>query len=114
MLNIDFFYSSSSSEFSNVLTCCSRISFFIRVIWLCFDRCCIDFVEVCGEEFWNMAEQGSSSSVLQLAPFQSMVDEGFWHRLSSLKLNELGIDDSPISITGTNTFYVKVYALVCH
>ncbi|CAM8991459.1 unnamed protein product [Rhodiola kirilowii] len=46
-----------------------------------------------------MAEQGSST-VLQLAPFQSMVDEGFWHRLSSLKLNELGIDDSPISITG--------------
>ncbi|CAM8994838.1 unnamed protein product [Rhodiola kirilowii] len=46
-----------------------------------------------------MAEQGSST-VLQLAPFQSMVDEGFWHRLSSLKLNELGIDDSPISLTG--------------
>ncbi|XP_023003288.1 ubiquitin-like modifier-activating enzyme atg7 [Cucurbita maxima] len=39
-------------------------------------------------------------SILQFAPFQSLVDEGFWHRLSSLKLNELGIDDSPIPITG--------------
>ncbi|XP_052202532.1 ubiquitin-like modifier-activating enzyme atg7 [Diospyros lotus] len=39
-------------------------------------------------------------SVLQFAPFQSAVDEGFWHRLSSLKLNKLGIDESPIPITG--------------
>ncbi|KAL0542753.1 hypothetical protein IC582_017830 [Cucumis melo] len=39
-------------------------------------------------------------SILQFAPFQSAVDEGFWHRLSSLKLNQLGIDDSPIPITG--------------
>ncbi|WJZ99857.1 hypothetical protein VitviT2T_018270 [Vitis vinifera] len=38
--------------------------------------------------------------VLQFAPFRSVVDEAFWHRLSSLKLNKLGIDDSPISITG--------------
>ncbi|OWM63484.1 hypothetical protein CDL15_Pgr026244 [Punica granatum] len=38
--------------------------------------------------------------ILQFAPFQSVVDEGFWHRLSSLKLNELGIDDSPIPISG--------------
>lgn len=43
----------------------------------------------------------SGGSILQFAPFQSFVDEGFWHRLSSLKLNKLGIDDSPISITGT-------------
>ncbi|KAF5742336.1 hypothetical protein HS088_TW09G00380 [Tripterygium wilfordii] len=41
-----------------------------------------------------------TGSILQFAPFQSAVDEGFWHRLSSLKLNKLGIDDSPISITG--------------
>ncbi|KAK4798292.1 hypothetical protein SAY86_030618 [Trapa natans] len=38
--------------------------------------------------------------ILQFAPFQSAVDEGFWHRLSSLKLNELGIDDSPIPVSG--------------
>uniref|UniRef100_A0A2P2LII0 Ubiquitin-like modifier-activating enzyme ATG7 n=1 Tax=Rhizophora mucronata TaxID=61149 RepID=A0A2P2LII0_RHIMU len=44
-------------------------------------------------------EEGSGS-ILQFAPFQSSVDEGFWHRLSSLKLNKLGIDDSPIPITG--------------
>ncbi|WOH11929.1 hypothetical protein DCAR_0831425 [Daucus carota subsp. sativus] len=41
-----------------------------------------------------------NGSVLQFAPFQSSVDEGFWHRLSSLKLNQLGIDESPIFITG--------------
>ncbi|KAF8409020.1 hypothetical protein HHK36_005092 [Tetracentron sinense] len=38
--------------------------------------------------------------VLQFAPFQSAVDEGFWQKLSSLKLDTLGIDQSPISITG--------------
>ena len=42
-----------------------------------------------------------SGAVLQFVPFQSAVDEAFWHRLSSLKLNKLGIDDSPISITGS-------------
>lgn len=46
-----------------------------------------------------MVDQGKES-ILQFAPFQSSVDEGFWHRLSSLKLNKLGIDESPISITG--------------
>ncbi|EEF39865.1 autophagy protein, putative [Ricinus communis] len=45
-------------------------------------------------------EQGGGGSILQFAPFQSSVDEGFWHRLSSLKLNKFGIDDSPIPITG--------------
>ncbi|KAF5472976.1 hypothetical protein F2P56_009628 [Juglans regia] len=41
-----------------------------------------------------------SGSILVFAQFQSAVDEGFWHRLSSLKLNKLGIDESPIPITG--------------
>lgn len=45
-------------------------------------------------------EGNSGKSILQFAPFQSSVDEGFWHRLSSLKLNKFGIDDSPILITG--------------
>ncbi|RZB73669.1 Ubiquitin-like modifier-activating enzyme atg7 isoform D [Glycine soja] len=39
-------------------------------------------------------------ALLQFAPMQSSVDEGFWHRLSSLKLNKLGIDDSPIPLFG--------------
>ncbi|KAF7840322.1 ubiquitin-like modifier-activating enzyme atg7 [Senna tora] len=42
----------------------------------------------------------TKGSLLQFAPMQSLVDEGFWHRLSSLKLNKLGIDDSPIPING--------------
>lgn len=41
--------------------------------------------------------------VLQFAPFQSSVDAGFWHELSSLKLNKLKTDESPISITGFYT-----------
>lgn len=43
------------------------------------------------------AEEGT---LLKFAPFQSRVDEGFWHRLSSLKLNKLRLDESPIPITG--------------
>ncbi|KAL7242275.1 hypothetical protein ACSBR1_014775 [Camellia fascicularis] len=46
-----------------------------------------------------MKKGNEKGSVLQFAPFQSAVDEEFWHRLSSLKLNLFGIDDSPISIT---------------
>lgn len=41
-----------------------------------------------------------NGSLLQFSPFQSAVDEGFWHRLSDLKLNHLGLDESPIPITG--------------
>ncbi|KAK4259637.1 hypothetical protein QN277_005949 [Acacia crassicarpa] len=47
-----------------------------------------------------MAEHTQKGPLLQFAPMQSLVDEGFWHRLSSLKLNKLGIDDSPIPING--------------
>lgn len=46
-----------------------------------------------------MAEH-DNRPVLQFAPFQSSIDEGFWHRLSSLKLNELKTDESPIPVTG--------------
>ncbi|KAL9250109.1 Ubiquitin-like modifier-activating enzyme atg7-like protein, partial [Drosera capensis] len=42
----------------------------------------------------------SGSSILAFALFQSSIDEGFWHRLSSLKLNQWGTDESPVPITG--------------
>lgn len=42
----------------------------------------------------------ADNKILQFAPIQSLVDEGFWHKFSSLKLNSLGIDESPIDITG--------------
>lgn len=42
----------------------------------------------------------NSGSVLQFDRFQSLVDVGFWHRLSSLKLETLGIDQSPITLVG--------------
>lgn len=44
--------------------------------------------------------EAEMEALLQFAPMQSSVDEGFWHRLSSLKLNKLGIDDSPIPLFG--------------
>ncbi|CAL9241705.1 unnamed protein product [Arabidopsis halleri] len=47
-----------------------------------------------------MADKETSPIILQFAPLNSSVDEGFWHSFSSLKLDKLGIDDSPISITG--------------
>ncbi|CAL5412346.1 unnamed protein product [Camellia sinensis] len=47
-----------------------------------------------------MKKGNENGSVLRFAPFQNAVDEGFWHRLSSLKLNLFGSDDSPLSITG--------------
>lgn len=46
---------------------------------------------------------GSRSRILEFGMFHSLVDEGFWHRLSSLKLNELGIDESPIPVMGFYT-----------
>ncbi|XP_023641371.1 ubiquitin-like modifier-activating enzyme atg7 isoform X2 [Capsella rubella] len=47
-----------------------------------------------------MAEK--EPTILQFATLNSSVQEGFWHSFSSLKLDKLGIDDSPISITGFN------------
>lgn len=44
--------------------------------------------------------EAEMEALLQFAPMQSSVDEGFWHRLSSLKLNKLGIDHSPIPLFG--------------
>lgn len=53
-------------------------------------------------------KQQPMEPLLQFAPMQSSVDEGFWHRLSSLKLNKLGIDDSPIHIFGSY-LYFRIY-----
>ncbi|KAK9706772.1 hypothetical protein RND81_07G150700 [Saponaria officinalis] len=41
-----------------------------------------------------------SGSKLEIAPLQSLIDEGFWHKLTNLKLNHWGLDDSPVSLTG--------------
>lgn len=54
-----------------------------------------------------MEEKKSGNSMLKFAPFKSSVDEGFWHRLSSLKLNKFGIDDSPIPITGLASSFIS-------
>ncbi|KAG0456151.1 hypothetical protein HPP92_023939 [Vanilla planifolia] len=42
----------------------------------------------------------SRGQILRFIAFQSSVDEGFWRRLSSLKLDTLGLDQSPIPIIG--------------
>lgn len=61
----------------------------------------------------STVDQGKES-ILQFAPFQSAVDEGFWHRLSSLKLNKLGIDESPIPITGMLSITRGLLAILMH
>ena len=47
-----------------------------------------------------------SGSILQFAPIQSLIDEGFWHRISSLKLNQWKTDQSAVSITGNLYFFI--------
>ncbi|XP_076957062.1 ubiquitin-like modifier-activating enzyme atg7 [Bidens hawaiensis] len=42
----------------------------------------------------------NKGSVLQFAPFQSSIDEGFWHGLCSLKLNKFKTNEDPIPIMG--------------
>ncbi|KAF3334964.1 ubiquitin-like modifier-activating enzyme atg7 isoform X1 [Carex littledalei] len=42
----------------------------------------------------------SEGRILQFPPFQSLVDDGFWRRLSALKLDTLRTDQSPIFISG--------------
>ena len=40
------------------------------------------------------------ATVLQYVPFSSMVEPGFWHKLSENKLNVYGLDDKPKQIKG--------------
>ncbi|KAJ6215602.1 hypothetical protein RDWZM_010102 [Blomia tropicalis] len=39
--------------------------------------------------------------LLQFATFSSMIDPSFWHSLSKLKLNQIGLDESPIDVSVT-------------
>jgi hypothetical protein len=50
------------------------------------------------EKSGNGCGGSSSSTILQFVPFNSLAGEGFWHRLSSLKLNKYGIDDSLVLV----------------
>ncbi|KAL2642114.1 hypothetical protein R1flu_009701 [Riccia fluitans] len=45
-------------------------------------------------------ERTSSSSKLMFAPWQSAVDEGFWHRLASFKLETQRLAEHPVAISG--------------
>ncbi|KAK8961103.1 Ubiquitin-like modifier-activating enzyme atg7 [Platanthera guangdongensis] len=47
--------------------------------------------------------------ILRFIPFQSSADEGFWRRLSSLKLDTLGLDQSPIPITVQSLIPTQIY-----
>ncbi|KAK7102668.1 ubiquitin-like modifier-activating enzyme ATG7 [Littorina saxatilis] len=40
------------------------------------------------------------ATVLQYVPFSSMIDQGFWHKLSENKLNVYGLDDKARQIRG--------------
>ncbi|PKA58316.1 Ubiquitin-like modifier-activating enzyme atg7 [Apostasia shenzhenica] len=45
-------------------------------------------------------DSSAGGQILRFITFHSSVDEGFWWRLSSLKLDTLGLDQSPVPITG--------------
>ncbi|KAG6554409.1 hypothetical protein Mapa_004326 [Marchantia paleacea] len=45
-------------------------------------------------------ERASASSTLMFAPWQSAVDEGFWHRMASFKLETQRLDEHPVPVSG--------------
>ena len=49
------------------------------------------------------SQKDNKMSVVQYAPFASLVDPGFWHKLSAKKLNEYGLDESARHINGFYT-----------
>ncbi|BBN01496.1 ubiquitin-like modifier-activating enzyme ATG7 [Marchantia polymorpha subsp. ruderalis] len=44
--------------------------------------------------------RSSASSTLMFAPWQSAVDEGFWHRMASFKLETQRLDEHPVPVSG--------------
>ncbi|KAL9346537.1 hypothetical protein Peur_061390 [Populus x canadensis] len=67
------------------------------------------------EKSGNGCGGSSSSTILQFVPFNSLAGEGFWHRLSSLKLNKYGIDDSlPPPVVSPTNIVAGFYAPCSH
>lgn len=46
-----------------------------------------------------MADKPEKRVLLQFFPFSSMIDSSFWHELSRLKLDKLGLNDAPVDIS---------------
>ncbi|CAM6122251.1 unnamed protein product [Calypogeia fissa] len=46
------------------------------------------------------AETGGDENILKFAPAQSAVDEGFWHRMASYKLETQRLEEHPIPVSG--------------
>ena len=48
-----------------------------------------------------MAVQGArEETLLRFAPFTSTIDGGFWHRFTTLKLEELKLSEKPVPLLG--------------
>lgn len=47
--------------------------------------------------------RSSASSTLMFAPWQSAVDEGFWHRMASFKLETQRLDEHPVPVSGQDS-----------
>ena len=45
-------------------------------------------------------ERRNSENILKFAPVQSAVDEGFWHRMASYKLETQRLEEHPVPVTG--------------
>ena len=43
---------------------------------------------------------GDGGTLLRFAPFTSTIDSGFWHRFTTLKLEELKLSEETVPILG--------------
>ena len=59
----------------------------------------VSFFGLLGETI-NMAAQVASGALLRFAPFTSTIDSGFWHRFTTLKLEELKLSEDPVPLLG--------------
>jgi hypothetical protein len=53
------------------------------------------------------AEMRNSENILKFAPAQSAVDEGFWHRMASYKLETQRLEEHPIAVTGISLYFLN-------
>ncbi|KAL3678221.1 hypothetical protein R1sor_021177 [Riccia sorocarpa] len=58
----------------------------------------LDLEEAAGDG--GVKEKTSTSSKLMFAPWQSAVDEGFWHQLASFKLETQRLAEHPVPVSG--------------
>ena len=68
-----------------------------------------------------MAAQVVGGTLLRFAPFTSTIDSGFWHRFTTLKLEELKLSEEPVPLLGhysngacVQPTWTLLSAVLCH